>query len=69
MTPFNENSTVQYIFETSLAASPESGLFVLFVALRPKSTAMAMAEGSVHLATLFSWASLNKQLTHTFACI
>ena len=43
-----------------------------FVALRPKSTAMAIAGRSVHLTTLFSWANLNKQLTsnraHTFAC-
>ena len=46
-------------------------LFV-FVALRPMSTAMVIAGRSVHLTTLFSWASLNKQLTsnraHTFAC-
>ena len=28
-------------------------LFVCFVALRPKSTAMVMAGGSVHLPTLF----------------
>ena len=43
-----------------------------FVALRPKSTAMVIAGRSVHLITLFSWASLNKQLTsnraHTFVC-
>ena len=38
-------------------------LFVCFVALRPKSTVMVMAGWSVHLTTLFSWASLNKQLT------
>ena len=47
-------------------------LFVCFVDLRPKSTAMVIAGRSVHLTTLFSWASLNKQLTsnraHTFAC-
>ena len=49
-------------------------IFVLFVfvALRPMSTAMVIAGRSVHLNTLFSWASLNKQLTsnraHTFAC-
>ena len=47
-------------------------LFVCFVALRPKSTAMVIAGRSVHLTTPFSWASLNKQLTsnraHTFAC-
>ena len=36
-------------------------LFVCFVALRPKSTAMVMAERSVHLTTLFSWASLKKR--------
>ena len=29
------------------------GLFVCFVALRPKSTAMVMAGWSVHLTTLF----------------
>ena len=29
------------------------GLFVCFVALRPKSTAMVMAGRSVHLTTLF----------------
>ena len=44
-------------------------LFV-FVALRPKSTAMVIAGRSVHHT--FSWASLNKQFTsnraHTFAC-
>ena len=47
-------------------------LFVCFVALRPKSTAMVIAGRSVHLTTLFSWASLNMQLTsnraHTIAC-
>ena len=35
-------------------------LFVCFVALRPKSTAMVMAERSVHLTTLFpgqAWTS------------
>ena len=40
-------------------------LFVCFVALHPKSTAMVMVGGSVHLATLFSWANLNKGLTST----
>ena len=47
-------------------------LFVCFVALRPKSTAMVMAGWSVHLTTLFSWASLNKRSTSSlctyFAC-
>ena len=40
-------------------------LFVCFVALRPKSTAKVMVGRSVHLTTLFSWASLNKPLTST----
>ena len=40
-------------------------LFVCFVALHPKSTAMVMAGQSVHLTTLFFWASLKKQLTST----
>ena len=40
-------------------------LFVWFVALCPKSTAMVMAGRSVHLTTLISWATLNKQLTST----
>ena len=47
-------------------------LFVCFVALRPKSTAMVMAGRSVHLTTLFSWVGLNKRLTSNtctyFAC-
>ena len=38
-------------------------LFVCFVALRPKSTAMVTAGRSVHLTTLFSWAGLNKRIT------
>ena len=36
-------------------------LFVCFVALRPKSTAMVIAGRSVHLTTLFSWASFRPQ--------
>ena len=51
---------------------PTKSWLVGIVALRPKSTAMVIAGRSVHLTTLFSWASLNKQLTsnrvHTFAC-
>ena len=38
-------------------------LFVCFVALRPKSTAMVIAGRSVYQTTLFSWAGLNKRLT------
>ena len=52
---------VVYIFKSNFMQC----LFVYFVALRPKSTAMVMARRSVHLTTLFSWASLNKQLTST----
>ena len=37
----------------------------LLVALHPKSTAKVIAGRSVNLTTLFSWASLNKQLTST----
>ena len=47
-------------------------LFVCFVALRPKSTAMVMAGRSVHLGTLFpgqAWTSSYPVLhAHTFAC-
>ena len=44
-------------------------MLVCFVALCPKSTAMIMAEWSVHLTTLFFLARLNKRLTAlTFAC-
>ena len=61
---------VKIIKNICLRLGPD--LFVYFVALRPKSTAMVIAGLSVHLTTLFSWASLNKQLTsnraHTFAC-
>ena len=47
------------------AVSVEKDKFVCFVTLCPKSTAMVMAGRSLHLITLFSWASLNKQLTST----
>ena len=50
-----------------LLTVPEEWLiyvFVCFVALHPKSTAIVMAGRSVHLNTLFSWAGL-KQLTST----
>ena len=41
-------------------------LFVcLFWCLTSQSTAMAMSGRSVHLTTLFSWASLTKRLTST----
>ena len=35
------------------SSSRAGGLFVCFVALRPKSTAMVIAGWSVHLTTLF----------------
>ena len=37
-----------------------NGLFVCFVALRPKSTAIIMAGRSVHLTTLFPGQALTK---------
>ena len=41
-------------------------LFVRFVALRPKSTAMVMAGRSVHLTTLFSWGKLEQAVNQYF---
>ena len=55
---------LQHQFTGVRTVSPASGLFV-FVALSPKSTAKVMAGRSVHLTTLFAWASLNKQLPST----
>ena len=49
--------TVQSLYNTMFR------VHVCFIALRPKSTAMVMVGRSVHLTTLFSWASLNKRLT------
>ena len=43
--------------------------FGCFVVLRPKSTAMVMAGRSVHLTTLFTWASLNKAVNQYFVHI
>ena len=47
-------------------------LFVCFVALRPKSTAMVMAGWSVNLTLLFPGQALISSLpvlhAHTFAC-
>ena len=37
-------------------------LFVCYVALRPKSTAMVMAGWSVHISPLFTWTCLNKHI-------
>ena len=41
------------LLETRAEISFEFTKFVVFVALRPKSTAMVMAGRSVHLSTLF----------------
>ena len=41
------------LLETSAEISFEFIKFVVFVALRPKSTAMVMAGQSVHISTLF----------------
>ena len=42
--------------------------FCLFLCLTSQSTAMVMSEQSVHLTTLFSWASLTSVLhAHSFA--
>ena len=54
----------QQIFSHAWWISCLPGL-VGFVALRPKITPMVMAGWSVHLTTIFLWASLNKQLTST----
>ena len=63
-------STYLMLWEFGAACCVDS-LFV-FVALRPKSTAMVIAGRSVHLSTLISWAGLNKRLTSNlctyFAC-
>ena len=69
-------------FLQSLVKIPASSqeMFVCFVALRPKSTAMVMAGRSVHQTTLFSWAStksvnfgvvgpINIGIKHVFLCI
>ena len=44
-------------------------LFVCFVALRPKSTAMVIAGRSVHLTTLFSWASSLPVIVHILSLV
>ena len=65
---FLMNSEYQTPPPSSRYSSKGSGdicLFVCFVALRPKSIAMVMVGRSVHLTTLFSWASLIRQLTST----
>ena len=44
-------------------------LFVYFVALRPKSTAMVMAGRSVHLTTLFFLGKLEQAVNQYFVHI
>ena len=58
---------VRSICQRGGGALRHHSVFVCFVALRPKSTAMVMAGRSVHLIPnhTFSWASLNKKLTST----
>ena len=59
----NNESTTQLLLDSSVGGAIGGLLFVCFVALRPKSTAMVIAGRSVHLTTFFSWAGLNKRLT------
>ena len=47
------NRKVMLTKDTPLSSHLAVYLFVCFVALRPKSTAMVIAGRSVHLATLF----------------
>ena len=54
---------VDWLIKSMLACVRLS--FGSIVALRPKSTLMVMVGQSVRLTTLFSWASLNKQLNST----
>ena len=49
----HNTSIKQSIRETDICAQQTEGNIVCFVALSPKSTAMFMAGGSVHLTTLF----------------
>ena len=44
-------------------------LFVCFVALCPKSTAMAMAGRSVHLTTLFPGQAVNQYFVHILSLV
>ena len=47
----------------------KNSLFVCFVALRPKSTAMVMAGRSVHLTTLFPGQALTSTVNQYFVHI
>ena len=44
-------------------------LFVCFVALRPKSTAMVIARRLVHLTTLFLEQAVNQYFMHTLSLV
>ena len=48
-----ESCYIYRFFMRQMQFRPDMHLFVCFVALRPKSTAMVIAGRSVHLATLF----------------
>ena len=50
---FNCKMPVQVLFQIKFPQNRCLVLFVCFVALRPKSTAMVIAGRSVHLTTLF----------------
>ena len=59
---------MRYVFlsfeiEQSLHITGHFGLVCCFT---PQSTVMVMSRRSVHLTTLFSWASLNKRLNSTW---
>ena len=56
---YSQNDRVACFFETYIKAAIQVLRFIVcFVALRPKSTAMVMAGRSVHLTTLFIWATV-----------
>ena len=46
-----------------------SGFVCLFVAVRPKSTAMVMAGWSVHLTTLFSGQAVKQYFVHILSLV
>ena len=55
MIAHTSHATLSLIGKYSISAlQPMIVLFFVFVALRPKSTAMVIAGRSVHLTTLFS---------------
>ena len=57
------------MFKLAHLISSRFCLFVCFVALRPKSTAMVMAGRSVHLAALFFLGKLEQAVNQFFVYI